>query len=88
MTRRDTVERARAVAGTFAVGHLDKPPPPLQDMSVGVSWERIGIDLTGRHPRSRKGNYYLLTYIDYFTKFAEVFAIPNKEAETVCRVLA
>ena len=26
--------------------------------------------------------------MDYFTKFAKVYAIPNKEAETVCRILA
>ena len=57
-------------------------------MLAGTPWERIGIDLTCRHPRTRWGNYYLLTYVDYFTKFVEVYAIPNKEAETVFRVLA
>ena len=34
------------------------------------------------------GNYYILTYLDHFTKFTEAYPIPNKEAETVCRVLA
>ena len=56
-------------------------------MSVGAPWERIGIDLTGIHPRSRRGNCYFLTYVDHFTKFAEAFPIPNKEAVTVARVL-
>ena len=59
----------------------------LQDLTVGAPWERIGIDLTGRHPRSRRGNYYILTYVDHFTKFAEALPIPNKEAATVCTVL-
>ena len=57
-------------------------------MLVGALWDRTGIDLTGRYPCSQQGNRYLLTYVDYFTKFAEVYAISNKEAETVCRVLA
>ena len=57
-------------------------------MLAGAPWERIGIDLTVRHPRSRRENYYLLTHIDYFTKFAEVYAIPNKEAGTVYRMFA
>ena len=59
----------------------------LQDMSLGAPWERIGIDLTGIHPRSRRENCYILTYVDHFTKFAEAFLIPNKEAVTVARVL-
>ena len=33
----------------------------VQDMPVGAPWERIGIDLTDRHPRSRRGSHYLLT---------------------------
>ena len=59
----------------------------LQDLTVGAPWERIVIDLTGMHPRSRRGNYYILTYVDNFTKFAEALPIPNKEAATVCTAL-
>ena len=55
---------------------------------MGSPWERVGLDLTEKHPRSRRGNYYLLTYLDHFTKFAEAVPIPNMEDETVCRVLA
>ena len=50
----------------------------LQDLTGGAPWERIGIDLTGRHPRSHRGNYYIFTYVDHFTKFAEAFPIPKK----------
>ena len=60
---------------------------PLQKMTVGAPWERVRIDLTRKHPRSRRGNYYILTYIDYFTKWAEAYPIPNKKAFTVCRLL-
>ena len=45
------------------------------------------MDLTGRHPHSRRGNYYIRMYLDHFTKFAEAYTIPNKDAETICQVL-
>ena len=33
----------------------------MQDMIVGAPWKRVGMDLTGRHPHSRRRNYYILT---------------------------
>jgi hypothetical protein len=33
------------------------------------------------------GNKYISTIMDTFTKYAEIFAIPNKEAETVANCL-
>ena len=59
----------------------------LHDLKVGAPWERIGMNLTGRHQRSRRGNYYILTYVDHCTKFAEALPIPNKKAATVCTIL-
>ena len=69
--------------------HRGKAPRQgrIHDMVVGVSWTKGGMDLTGRHPRSRRGNYYILAYLDHFTKFTQAYAIPNKEAETICCVL-
>ena len=48
---------------------------PLQAMTVGMPWERIGIDITGPHPKSRNGYVYMLTIMDYFTKWADAFPI-------------
>jgi len=59
----------------------------LQPLVTGGPFERLHIDLTGPHPRSRRGSQYILTCTDPFTKWAEAFAIPNKEAATVARVL-
>ena len=36
---------------------------------------------------TRQGNKYILTIIDYYTKYAEATALPNQEAETVVRAL-
>ena len=59
----------------------------LQPMVVGEPWERIGVDITGPHPVSSKGNVYILTMIDHFTKWIEIFPMRNQEAATVARLL-
>jgi hypothetical protein len=56
-------------------------------MVAGTSFERISIDITGKHPRSRKGNEYILTLIDHFSKWSEAFAIRDHTAPTVARIL-
>ena len=59
----------------------------LQDMRTGGPWERVGIDITGPHPKSSKGYIYILTIIDYFSKWADAFPIRNQEASTVAKTL-
>ena len=56
-------------------------------MLAGEPFEKWHFDLTGPHPRSRRGSVYILTCIDPSSKWAEAFPIPNKEATTVARVL-
>ena len=59
----------------------------LQPMLVGEPWERLGIDVTGPHPTSSRGNMYVLTIIDHFTKWIELFPMRNQEASTVAHIL-
>lgn len=59
----------------------------LKPMLTGEPWERIGVDVTGPHPKSSKGNIYILTLIDHFTKWAEMFPMRNQEASTVAKIL-
>ena len=49
--------------------------------------QRIHLDLFGPCVTSDMGNKYVLTMTDAFTKYAEVVAIPNKEAATVATEL-
>jgi transposase InsO family protein len=86
--RRD-VERFCRMCSKCAKNHRGPPPRSgnLQPMATGAPMERMEIDLTGPHPRSRNGKTYILTCIDCFTKWADAIAIPNKEAVTVARAL-
>jgi transposase InsO family protein len=59
----------------------------LQVTSVGEPYEKIAIDLTGPHIKSKSGNVYILTVIDLFTKHAEAIPLRNKEAISVARAL-
>ena len=60
---------------------------PLRPIIAGAPFERLSIDLTGPHTRSRRGSVYIFTCVDPFTKWAEAYPLPNKEAATVARVL-
>jgi len=51
---------------------------PLQPLVTGAPFERLHCDITGPHPRSRRGSAYILTCVDPYTKWAEAFAIPNR----------
>ncbi len=67
----------------------DKPRPPLlTSMPQCTSLnQHIHIDLMGPLRTSSQGKCYVLCMTDAFTKYAEICAIPNKEAPTVAREL-
>jgi hypothetical protein len=54
---------------------------------VGAPLLRVGMDLQGPFPVSKKGNRYILVVQDYFSKFVEMYAIPDKCAITVADIL-
>ena len=66
-----------------------KPPRQagLQPMVYEVPWGRVAINITGKHPRSRNGYEYILTVMDYCTKWAEAYPIRDHKSTTVTRVL-
>ena len=44
------------------------------------------MDVAGPFPISNSGNRYVLVVMDYFSKWPEVYAIPNQEAKTIVDV--
>jgi hypothetical protein len=59
----------------------------MHQYNVGAPFERISIDVAGPFPQSDHGNRYLLIAMDYFTKWQEVYAVPNQEATTIADAL-
>ena len=49
--------------------------------------ERMALDIVGPLPRTKQGNKYILVVADYFTRWVEVYGLPNTEASTVAKVL-
>ena len=44
---------------------------------------QVGIDLVGPLPRTARGNKYIVTLVDYFSKWPEAEAMPDKSAKSV-----
>ncbi|GFT20428.1 hypothetical protein TNCV_4964311 [Trichonephila clavipes] len=59
----------------------------LHRYNVGAPFERIAFDIQGPLPRTASGNKYLLVVMDYFTKWPEVYPIPDQEAPTVAEAV-
>lgn len=58
--------------------------PPLQ--LANAETEKAGawsVDLVGPLPITKRGNRYILTALDTFTRFPEACALPNQKATTV-----
>ena len=59
----------------------------MKDHRVGYPLERVCIDIVGPFPQSDHDNRYALVVTDCFTKYVEIYAMPNQEAATVSKVL-
>lgn len=64
-----------------------KPPGKLQQTVVTSPWEMLGVDLMGPFPQSSLGNLYLLVFVDYNTRWEEMFSLHTATAETVSNIL-
>ena len=48
---------------------------------------RVGMDLQGPFPTTKHGMVYILVIQDYFSKWVEMFPLPDKRAQTVAEIL-
>ncbi|RXN03986.1 gypsy retrotransposon integrase 1-like protein [Labeo rohita] len=64
-----------------------KQEPKYIPICVTKPLELLGMDLVGKVTRTRKGNEYICVLVDYYTKWAEAYAIPNKSAAVVSRCI-
>ena len=76
--------RSCLVCATRHVGH--RVVPPLTPIPVGGPFDRMGVDVV-QLPRTRSGKQYAVVFVDYMTKWPEVFATSNQSAFTIAKLL-
>jgi transposase InsO family protein len=50
-------------------------------------FERLYLDGLGPFPKDKYGNKFILVFIDAFTRFVELYSVPDQEAGTAARAL-
>ena len=60
--------------------------PPLTPIPVAEPFDRVGVDVI-RFPPSQRGNKYAVVFVDYLTKWPEVFPAIDQSALTIARLL-
>ena len=65
------------------------PRVPLGDMPlIDMPFRKVAVDLVGSiSPPSEKGHRYILTLVDYTTRYPEAVPLKNIETETVAEAL-
>ena len=59
---------------------------PLTPIPVAGAFDRVGVDII-QYPTSNHGNKYAVVFVDYLTKWPEVFAVPDQTAHTTAELL-
>ena len=67
---------------------LNKERGVLHPIPVSAQlWKQVGMDLIGPMPVTARGNKYIATLTDYFTKWAEAEPLPDKTALGVAKFI-
>ena len=72
------------ICASRRVGHMVKPP--LTPIPVSGPFDRVGVDVI-QFPKSYDGNQYAIVFMDYLTKWPEVYPVPDQTAHTIARTL-
>ena len=83
--RRDISQWCRAclTCASRNIGKVAKPP--LTPIPVGGPFDRVGVDVL-QLPRTKRGNKYAVVFMDYLTKWPEVYATQDQTAPTIARL--
>ena len=76
--------RSCLVCATRRLGYAVNPP--LIPIPVSGPFDRVGVDVI-QFPKSHDGNRYAVVFVDYLTKWPEVFATSDQTALTIARLL-
>ena len=84
--RSDITHWSKSCLTCATYGRGQSVRPPLTPIPVSGPFDRVGVDVI-KFPRSTKGNQYAVVFMDYLTKWPEVFAVPDQTAATIARLL-
>ena len=85
---RDIVQYCKACKTCQRFNHKKTRKEPLCPLPViDTPWSRIAIDIVGKFERTRKGNAYILTIMDFATRYMEAIPLPRVDAATTCNAL-
>jgi len=60
------------------------PTAPLGELpETSYPFELTSLDIFGPYPETKRGNRYLLTFIDHFSRYPEAIPPPRQDAPTV-----
>ena len=60
------------------------PTAPLGELpETSYPFELTSLDICGPYPETKRGNRYLLTFIDHFSRYPEAIPPPRQDAPTV-----
>ena len=76
--------RGCLTCATRRVGHPVKPP--LTPIPMEGPFDRVGVDAI-QFPKSYLGNKYAVVFVDYLTKWPEVFPTADQTALTIAHLL-
>lgn len=87
--RSDIIRYVKNCKVCQSVKPINDKPAGLMTERKGVScpWQMICVDLVGPLPKSSRGFVYILTVVDYFTKFPLLFPLRSATAKSVCKEL-
>ena len=84
--RADIVEWTRSCQ-IFATRNVGKPlHPPLTPIPVAGPFNRVRVDVI-RFPLCQRGNKHAVVFVDYLTKWPEVFPARDQPALTIAHLL-
>lgn len=67
---------------SFKTPHIQKPVPIQRNFIPNRPMQFLSTDHLGPFTQTNKGNKYILTFIDHFTKYIRLYAVPDVTAQT------
>ena len=84
--RRDIAHWCRACL-TCASRYPGRPiRPQITPIPVSGPFDRVGVDIL-QLPKTKRGNWYAVVFVDYLTKWPEVYATQDQTAPTIAKLL-